>query len=101
MLRYVKEIQEQKEVQVNKAYIEELDNHIGSKVVVPGKDSIPVIAWVKHRKRYASGNHIGEEYIKHIINTRLYKLELPDGRVDKYAVNIIIDNLIDKVDGKG
>ena len=58
MLHYVKEIQEQKEVQVNKAYIEELDNYIGAKVVVPGKYSVPVLDRVKRRKQNASGNPI-------------------------------------------
>ena len=101
MLLYGKDIQDQKEVEVKKAYIEALYNYIGSKVVVTGKYSIPVIAWVKHRKRYASGNHIGEEHSEPIINTRVYKLELPKVIVDKYAVNIIIDNLNEKVDGKG
>ena len=37
VLSYGEYIQDQKEVEVNKAYIEALDNYIGSKVVVPGK----------------------------------------------------------------
>ena len=61
MLPYGEYIQDQKEVEVNKAYIEELDEYIGSNVVVPGKDSIPVISRVKHRKRYASSNPVREE----------------------------------------
>ena len=61
MLHYVKEIQEQKEVQVNKAYIEELDNYIGAKVVVPGKYYISVLARGKLRKRCVLSNLIVEE----------------------------------------
>ena len=59
MLPYGGEIQYQKEVEVNEAYIEALDNYIGSKVVVPGKDSIPVLYWIKFRKQDALGNPIG------------------------------------------
>ena len=36
LLPYGEDIQEQKEVEVNEAYIEALDNYIGSEVVVPG-----------------------------------------------------------------
>ena len=53
VLPYGEEIQDQKEVEFNKAYIEALHNYIGSKAVVPGKYSIPVLARVKFRKRYA------------------------------------------------
>ena len=53
------------------------------------------------RKWDASGNPINEEHIKPILETGVYKLEFPCGRVDEYAINIIIDNLIDQVDDQG
>ena len=31
----------------------------------------------------------------------MFELELPDGRVDEYAVNIIIENTIDQIDDQG
>ena len=39
VLPYGEEIQDQKEVEVHEDYIEVLDNYIGDKVVVPGKNS--------------------------------------------------------------
>ena len=60
VLPYGEEIQDQKEVDVNEAYIEALDNYIGDKLVFPDKYSIPVIAWVKHRNSDDSCNPIGE-----------------------------------------
>ena len=60
VLPYGEEIQDQKEVEFNKAYIEALHNYIGSKVVLPGKYSIPVLARVKYRKQDDLGNPIGE-----------------------------------------
>ena len=50
ILIYGEEIQDQKEVKVNKAYIEAIDNYIGAKIVVPGKYYIPILAGAKHRK---------------------------------------------------
>ena len=97
MLPYGEDIQYQNEVKVNEAYIEELYNYIGSKLVVPGKYSIPVLAQVKRRKRDALGNPIGEEHSNPILDTRIYELESPYQRVDEYAANIIIENTIDQI----
>ena len=101
MLHYGEETQYQNEVKVNEDYIEAFDNYIGSKVVVPGKYSIPFLARVKRRKRDALVNPIGEEHSKPILVTRIYELEFPDWRVDEYVVNIIIENIIDHVDDQG
>ena len=56
---------------------------------------------MKLRKQDALGNPIGEEHINPILDTRVYALESPDKRVDEYAVNIIIENIIDRVDYQG
>ena len=53
VLPYSEEIQYHKEVEVKKASIESLYNYFGAKIFVPGKYSIPVLARVKYRKRYA------------------------------------------------
>ena len=60
LLPYGGNIQDQKEVEVNKAYIKELDKYIGAKIVVPCKYSIPVLDQMKRRKRDELGNPIGE-----------------------------------------
>ena len=52
-------------------------------------------------KRYASGNPIGEEHRNPVLDVRLYELEFSDGRVDEYAVNIIIDNIITLIGDQG
>ena len=59
-----------------------LDKYIGAKVVVQGKDYIPVLSQVKRRKRGTLGNPIGKEHINPILDTSIYKLELPYGIVD-------------------
>ena len=95
LLFYWGYIQDHKDVEVNEAYIEAIYNYIGSKLVAPGKYSIPFLARVNRRKWVASGNPIGEEQRNRILKARVYKLELPDKRVHKYAANIIIEYIID------
>ena len=45
--------------EINKAYIDALNNYIGTKVVFPVKDSIPVLKKIIKRKRDNQGNKIG------------------------------------------
>ena len=59
MSHYGEDIQDQNYFEVNKDYIEALDNYYGYKVVVPGKYSIPVLSRVKRSKKDASGNPNG------------------------------------------
>ena len=82
VLPYGEEIQDHKQVEVKKAYIEALDKYIRAKVVVPGKYSIPALSRVKRRKWDASGNPVGEKHSNPILDTRVYELEFPDGRFD-------------------
>ena len=95
------EIQYQKEVEVNKAYIEALYNYIGSKVVFLDKYSIPELYQVKLRNHYTLGNPIDEYHSNPILDKKVYELEFPDGRVDEYSVTIIIDNLIKNCNDQG
>ena len=74
VLPYSEEIQYHKEVEVKKASIESLYKYFGANIVVPGKYSIPVLARVKYRKRYASGNPVGEEHSNPIPDTRVHEL---------------------------
>ena len=56
---------------------------------------------MKRRKRDVLGKPIGKEHSNPILNIRIYELEIPDGRVDEYAVNIIIENIIEQIDDQG
>lgn len=58
--------------------------------MVPEKDSIPVLAEIRKRKRDSQGNPIGEANTNPIFDTRVYGLEFPDGRVEEYSVNTIM-----------
>ena len=101
VLPYGDELVDAKTDEVNDAYLEALDNYIGAEVVIPGKDSLPVLAKVKKRKRDPAGNPIGEENPNPILDSRIYELEFPDGRIEEYAVNVIAENLLNQADGDG
>ena len=59
IIPYGDEIIDLKEKEINEAYLDTLDNYIGAKVVVPGQDSVPVLATIKNKKRDQAGNVIG------------------------------------------
>jgi len=83
-------------------YFADLDEYIGRSVVIPGRDgSTNVLAIVKGRKRDSAGNPIGTPNDNPILDGRIYQLEFPDGRVEEYALNVIIEALYAQVDDEG
>ena len=48
LLPYGDEIIDAKVEDINDAYLDALDEYINAKVVIPGRDAIPVLATVKH-----------------------------------------------------
>ena len=77
--------------------LEDLDDLIGTKVSLPGRDGILLLATVKRRKLDHKGQPIGSFNKNPIIDCRIYKLEFSDGRVEEYLVNVIIENMLDQV----
>ena len=101
VLPYGDEIIDAKDHEIDEAYLDSLDTYIGAKVVVPGRDAIPVLATVRGRKRDALGNPIGTSNPNPILDSRIYELEFPDGRVEEFALNTILENLIAQTDDDG
>ena len=62
--------------------MESLDGYINAEVILPDKNGIPVLTKVKNRKRDSAGNPVGEHNDNPILDTRVYALEFPDGRVE-------------------
>ena len=90
-------------LEIDKPYLEQLDQYIGANVVIPGTttDVQPVLAIIKGRKRDHNGDLIGTANANPILDTRVYQLEFPDGRVEEYAMNIIAENLIAQTNNDG
>ena len=49
LLPYGEEIMDQKTMDIDDSYFEQFDAYIGAKVVVPGKDSVPILATIVKR----------------------------------------------------
>ena len=95
------EIIDAKTVEIDSTYLDYLDQYINAKVVIPGRDGIPVLAQVKRRKRDADGNPVGSPHSNPIFDSRVYELEFPDGRVEEYSTNVLVENLIAQTDNDG
>lgn len=101
VLPYGDEIVDAKTEEIDSAYLESLDEYIGAEVVIPGKDGVPVLTKVKSRKRDSNGNPVGISNPNPILDSRIYELEFPDGRIEEYAVNVIAENLFNQADDDG
>ena len=85
----------------NDAYFAELDENINRTVLMPDRDSTKVLAGVKGRKRDHAGDVIGKADPNPILDSQVYELEFPDGRIEEYAFNTIAEALYDQVDDDG
>ena len=55
------------------------------------------MAIVKKRKLNFKGEPVGSPILSPILDSRIYELEFPDGRIEEYSVNVILENMIDQV----
>ena len=60
----------------------DLDEYISVEVLLPDKDGNEVLCKVKSRKCDAEGHAIGAYHQNPILNTRIFQVEHPDGRVE-------------------
>jgi hypothetical protein len=100
-LPYGDELHEAKLEEVDDQYLESLDEYINAEIILPDKEGIPVLTKVKSRKRDPAGDPIGTANSNPILDTRVYNLEFPDGRIEEYAVNMIAENLFEQADEDG
>ena len=81
--------------------MESLDEYINSQIFIPNRDGIPVLAEVKKRKQTSNREVVREANPNTILDTRIYKLEFPDGAVAEYSIKTISENLFNQAtDGR-
>ena len=85
----------------DEAYLSVLDEYINANVVLPGKDGVEVLCKVKGRKRDSNGSLVGKYNQNPILDTRVFNVEHPDGRVEEYATNVLAESLMANVDDDG
>ena len=70
-------------------------------VSVPRDDDGPTFARVTKRLRNANGLPIGVANDNPILDTRMYKVEYPDGFKSSLSANVIAQNMFAQVDDEG
>ena len=85
----------------DKQHMKDLDEYISAKVLLPNRKGMEVLCTVKGRKRNADSVAIGEYHQNPILDTRIFQVEHPDGRVEEYATNVIAESLLGNVDDQG
>eukprot|EP00536_Pseudo-nitzschia_multiseries_P018492 jgi/Psemu1/55852/gm1.55852_g len=77
--------------------IDEPDEYLGNEVIIERNDE-RLRCIVKDRVRDLQNQPIGVRNENPILDTRLYKLQLPDGTIEEYKANIVAESLYSSVD---
>ena len=80
---------------------EDLNEYIGANVFMPGDDGVEVLCSIRGRKRDANGKLIGTRDDNHILDTRIFQVEYPDGHLEEYTTNKIAEALYSNVNNDG
>ena len=80
--------------------IDAYDKYIGAVLQLPLQDAM-TSATVKARKQDHEGNPVGKSNPNPLLDTRVYKVEFPDGSTEEYAANLIAENMYAQVDDEG
>ena len=80
---------------------QDLDKYTGRQLVLHDGEGNEVLCRVKGRKRHSNGTQIGEYNPNPILDTRLFDVEYPDGRVEAFTTNKIAEALYSNVDDQG
>ena len=101
LIPFGEEIMDHKTMDIDDSYIEELYVNIGAKLVLPIQDPVPVLATIAKRDRNSQGLPVVEENTNPILDSRIYSLEFPGGRIKEYSINSIHEKLLKHTDKDG
>ena len=62
---------------------------------------LPILGKVKKCKQDESVNQIKEKNSNPILDTRIYELEFPDGRIEDFVVSVLALNILNHDDSDG
>ena len=85
---------------VNAVTPEYQDDYIGAKVSLP-VGGMQLTGKVKKRAHDEDGELYGSQNVNPILDTRVYEIEYPDGKVQEYAANVIVENMYAQCDVDG
>ena len=81
--------------------MKDLNEYIRAQVLLPNREGIEVLCKVRGKKRNSNGTLIGVYNANPILDTRIFQVEHPNGRVEEYATNVIAELLLSNVDKEG
>ena len=77
-----------------------LDEYLNTRVLLPCGDAVQA-GVVRDRKRNINGELTGKRHFNPLLDTRIYEVEFPDGRVEEFTANTISENLYAMADEDG
>jgi hypothetical protein len=77
------------------------DKYIGAQLRMPLNDTMTAAKVVLGRAKDDEGNPIGVSHSNPLQDTRVYKLEFPDGSISEYSANLIATAMFAQVDEEG
>ena len=64
--------------------------------MVPGQESVPVLDTIFKINRDSQGLPVGEANTNPILDSCIYELEYPEGRIEENSVNTILGSLLEQ-----
>ena len=75
------------------AYLGALDEYIRADILILGRDALHIMVKFRKRKLDAFGNKIRENNSNPILDSRIYELKFPGGRIEEFAENLLAKSL--------
>ena len=79
----------------------DLEEYINAQFLFPNSDGVEVLCRVKGIKRNTDESLIGNYNSNPILDTRIFDVEYPDGKIDAFATNVISESIYAQVDDQG
>lgn len=73
---------------------------ISAELILP-KEDILIPAQVINLKHDSEGNPVAVEHNNPVLDTRIYKVQFPDRKVEEYMANMFAENIYSQVDAEG
>jgi len=77
-----------------------LDEYLNARVLIPMGEEVQA-GVVRGRARKRGGHLVGKRHTNPLLDTRVYEVEFPDGRIEEFTANAIAANLYEMADEDG
>ena len=78
--------------------VPDLDRYIGAEVLLPKEGASKQAEKIVSRVLNKDGNPVGAYNRDPLLDTRVYEVMFPDGTIQQYASNLIVEEVMKKVE---